>query len=113
MVRGTAWVRVARTEALTKQKGRCLYCKSPLHCGEATADHKKARSRGGANSKENIAAACSSCNRTKADMYEAKFWSKIVGKKPPKKSDLMIIWATRRIWERTHRACKRIEQRAR
>jgi 5-methylcytosine-specific restriction endonuclease McrA len=110
MVRNSAWIRVARTEALTVQKGRCLYCKSPLHCGEATADHKHPRKRGGRDSKENIAAACYSCNQLKGALHEAKFWSFIVGKRPPKKPEFLVIWATRRIWERAHKACKRIER---
>jgi 5-methylcytosine-specific restriction endonuclease McrA len=110
MVRNSKWIQVARTEALTEQKGKCLYCKAPLHCGEATADHKIAKRRGGRDARENIAAACGFCNQAKGHEHEAKFWSFIVGKRPPKKLEHKIIWASRRIWQRTHKACKRIER---
>lgn len=113
MVRNSTWMRVARTDALMQQRGRCLYCKMPLSCANATADHKRPRKRGGRDTKDNIAAACRSCNEIKAHMWETKFWHAIKGSEPPSKPDLMLVWASRRIWRRTHKACERIEARAR
>lgn len=110
MVRNAKWIQVARTEALSVQKGKCLYCKAPLRCSEATADHKRPKRRGGLDCRDNIAAACEFCNRAKGAMWETKFWRKIKSKTPPTTPDLMLIWASRRIWKRTHSACRRIEQ---
>jgi len=71
-----------RARAFRSQSGRCFYCSCPmwensaesfiqmyeLSRGQAmplkcTAEHIKARSDGGADSKRNIVAACGTCNR--------------------------------------------------
>lgn len=107
------WIKLAKIEALKEQKGCCIYCKTPLRRSEATADHKRPKKRGGSDARENIAAACAPCNHAKGHMWETKFWRLIKGNNPPTNSpDLMLIWASRRIWKRTHKACERIERRA-
>ncbi|WP_206597344.1 HNH endonuclease [Pseudacidovorax intermedius] len=50
-----------RQAALSAQCGRCIYCLRPLG-SKATAEHLRARQDGGTDRRENIAAACSSCN---------------------------------------------------
>lgn len=104
--------RRAKCEALSAQKGRCFYCKSPLGEGRATADHRMARTKGGADCRENIAAACYPCNQVKADLPESYFFKLITGKNPPRRGglDMMMIWSSRRIWKRAYRACDRLIQ---
>lgn len=110
-VREDAWRRMLTTEALSVQRGKCIYCKAPLPRRRATADHKHPRSRGGTTERNNIAAACAGCNQAKAAMSEARFIALINGKRPPAVSiHLMLVWASRRIWKRTHLAYERIER---
>lgn len=97
-------------DALVQQQRRCAYCKAPLSRSTATADHKRPRCRGGRTSRGNIVAACLPCNRAKGDMHEGAFYRLIKGRKPPAaSSEILMIWAARRIWRRTHKACARIE----
>lgn len=102
------------TLALAEQNGRCLYCKEPLPRERATADHKRPQAHGGRTTRENIAAACIFCNQVKGATPEGKFWRLIDDhfKKPMKgaNADTLLIWASRRIWRRAHRACARIEK---
>lgn len=50
-----------RQSAYRAQNGRCIYCARPM--GEhATAEHLHARQDGGADHRDNIAAACRGCN---------------------------------------------------
>lgn len=100
------------TAALAEQKGRCLYCKAPLAREVATADHKRPQVQGGRTTRENIGAACVGCNVAKGSIPEGKFWRLIEAAKPPVTAgiDIVLIWASRRIWRRTHRACDRIER---
>lgn len=102
--------RRAMQEALQEQKGRCFYCKAPLAEIGATADHRRPKSRGGTYCRENIAAACFFCNQVKADLPEDHFFSLITAKRPPRRggASMMMVWASRRIWRRTHKACDRI-----
>lgn len=97
-------------EALSKQNGKCFYCKSPLSEQSATADHRRPLAFGGSDGRENIAAACYSCNQAKADVPEDYFFKLITGKKPPRRGgiEMMMIWASRRIWTRAYRACDRL-----
>lgn len=106
-----AFFKAIREDALRDQKGRCMYCKSPLSLNRATADHLKPQCRGGGNHRENIVAACSSCNRTKGKLSEGQFF-KLIKRDFPKgqRPEVIAIWATRRIWKRTYLAQKRIEQ---
>lgn len=71
----------SRAAAFAAQRGRCCYCGNPMWLAESesfvvryglstrqarqlrcTAEHLQAQSEGGANSRENIAAACAYCN---------------------------------------------------
>jgi hypothetical protein len=104
--------RRAVAEALISQKGRCKYCKSPLSIECATADHKIPASRGGTICRENVAAACETCNRVKADLPESYFFKLLNDKKPPKRggAEMIMVWASRRIWRRAHKACDRLNR---
>jgi 5-methylcytosine-specific restriction endonuclease McrA len=102
--RDNARKRRAMLEALTRQKGRCFYCKEPLAAEAATADHRTPLRLGGGNCKENIAAACMDCNQIKRDLAEGYFFSLIKAKEPPKRHRRVIsIWLARGIY----RECKR------
>ncbi len=105
-------LRYYREEALREQKFRCLYCKAPLETKMATADHKHPKSRRGRISKENIAAACPTCNQVKGELFAPQFFFLLKKSKPPKNvsTEILLIWASRRIWKRTQRACERIER---
>ena len=46
---------------------RCYWCHLALDPGEATADHRIPRARGGCNSRANVVPACERCNRYRAD----------------------------------------------
>lgn len=77
-------ITLARSSAFREQAGRCIYCGAPMwsHSPEqfaqahgisladarrfqATAEHLKARSEGGDNSRRNIVAACLFCNQAR------------------------------------------------
>lgn len=107
-------VTVLRRNALIRQNGRCAYCKEPLPESLATADHKHPRCRGGRNSERNVVAACWPCNKAKGTMHEDRFYALIGGPYPPYRvsSEILLIWASRRIWKRAQRACQQIERRA-
>lgn len=111
-----AWLQMYRHEALSEQGGRCAYCKDPLPVCRATADHKWPRSRHGTTTRNNIVAACRECNIVKGDMSHIEFYKLIDrGQRPAPGSSpaIMLVWASRRIWKRTIKACERIERRAR
>ncbi len=102
-------------EALHEQDGHCFYCKAPLTEMLATVDHRKSIAHGGTDCRENIAAACYECNQVKADLNESYFFKMLNGKKPPKRggSAMLLVWSSRRIWKRTHKASVRIERASR
>lgn len=108
---GVKWLKFFRHEALLEQDGRCAYCAAPITWAQATADHKWPRSRRGGISRDNIAAACKPCNRAKGDRSHVEFY-KIIDRKFPhgEPPAVLLIWASRRIWKRTKRACERIER---
>jgi hypothetical protein len=73
---------IPRAIAYKEQQGRCYYCRSPMWLTDldafrarygltkplalqlkCTAEHLQARSEGGTNARENIAAACWLCNQ--------------------------------------------------
>lgn len=103
-------LKLLRAEALRQQGHRCLYCKGPLPLEEATAEHRRARSRGGLDTRANIAAACLPCNRARGNMRQDHFYKLIDRAAPPRGEPVtvLLIWATRRIWKRADRACARI-----
>jgi len=53
--------------------GRCGWCDRPLMDVEFEVDHILSLNRGGANTPDNLAAACISCNREKGDRHPARF----------------------------------------
>lgn len=114
MVNASTWQALLRREALAEQKGRCHYCKSPLRARLATADHKHPRCRGGLTTRANIAAACDGCNQAKGNKSEGQFFNLIKGREPPEgvHIEIIMIWATRCIFTRAERACRRIERAA-
>lgn len=68
-----AFIRAYRSDARAKQGGRCKYCGDRLTAKDATADHVVPRKRGGANSRENIVAACRPCNKAKGHLSENQY----------------------------------------
>jgi 5-methylcytosine-specific restriction endonuclease McrA len=67
-LRDSSWWRNKRA------KGICHYCGRKVHPNNLTMDHIIPLSRGGTSIKENIAASCKECNRTKSHMLPAE-WS--------------------------------------
>jgi 5-methylcytosine-specific restriction endonuclease McrA len=111
MPKEKTWRHLCKIEALTEQKGRCKYCKAPLTAANATADHVRPVSRRGRTTRENIVAACRHCNQTKGDMHDARFTSLIYRSRAKGNNpDILLIWAARKIWIKTHKACARIER---
>lgn len=105
------WRHLCKIEALTEQQGKCKYCKSPLTIREATADHVWPVSRKGRTTRENIVAACRHCNVVKGAMSHIDFY-KMIDRKLPKgaSADILLIWASRRLWRRAHKASERIQR---
>lgn len=97
-----------RNEALDRQSSCCRYCYEPLTKKNVTADHRVPVVQGGSNLKHNIDALCRPCNMAKDHMSEAQFL-KII-KNPPSGSTIYILltFARRKIWIKTHKACKNI-----
>jgi hypothetical protein len=114
MVREPTWRHLCKIEALTDQKGKCKYCKGPLGIREATADHSWPVSRNGRTTRKNIVAACRHCNVTKGSIPHVDFY-RLIDRKMPKgaSADILLIWASRKIWRRADRATERIEKYAR
>ncbi|MEM9467775.1 MAG: HNH endonuclease [Actinomycetota bacterium] len=54
---------------------RCFWCEAEVSArsAEATVDHLIPRSRGGANTIDNVVPACTSCNSAKSDTLPAEF----------------------------------------
>lgn len=107
------WVRVFRADACTSQGGLCRYCQEPLTRTTLTGDHAVPRALGGTTERSNIRAACANCNLAKGRMPEKAFLSAIKTLAPGASLRMMLAYSRRRIWVRTHRACERIERRAR
>lgn len=101
------WVRIKRDEALIEQGGRCKYHKGRLTRLDATADHVKAKSKGGTDN-EKIVAACRLCNRLKGAMPVKKFEKLIRSTTPTTCPELMLVRIMRRINMRADQACRRI-----
>ena len=109
LVSGDAWKKLLRTEAVALQEGKCHYCRCPITMRTATADHKRPRKLRGPTNKDNIAAACLSCNQAKGILCEGQFF-KLISKKVPRgtSTEILMAWSRRRVWKRANRACKRI-----
>jgi 5-methylcytosine-specific restriction endonuclease McrA len=102
-----------RLKALSRQHGRCHYCKDPVAPEHATADHMWPQCRRGRTYQGNIVAACLRCNRAKGSMSHIEFY-KLIDRKMPHGAPaaILVIWATRRMWKRTLQACATITRRA-
>ncbi|WP_029146165.1 HNH endonuclease [Microbacterium luticocti] len=74
-------VPVTRRGVLRRDGFRCAYCGGHA----ATIDHVLPRSRGGADSWENLVACCQRCNNVKGDRTPAEMsWSLRVSPRPPR-----------------------------
>lgn len=108
---GDPRIKHLRGEALKSQGGKCHYCKCPITLETATADHKWPRARDGWTTQENIAAACADCNFAKGTLSEGQFFRLIDARHPIGAStEILTIWAARRIWRKTNRVCARIRR---
>lgn len=107
-VKSSTWMKVARQEALSAQGGRCLYCYEPLTVHSVTAEHRKARAKGGGDRAANIAASCVACNTLKGDMGEKAFLSAIKEPRPGAPVAFWLAWSRRRINLAAARACRNI-----
>lgn len=104
-------LKLYRQDALQDQCGSCHYCYTPLTPRTATADHKLPRSKGGRNTRENIAASCRDCNGAKGDMTEGRFFA--VLKKPPTADmpfPIMLAWMRRKVNLQMKRSCRRMDR---
>ncbi|WP_157157021.1 MULTISPECIES: HNH endonuclease [unclassified Diaminobutyricimonas] len=71
---------VSRRGVLRRDGHRCAYCSGSA----STIDHVQPRSRGGADSWENLVACCLRCNNTKGDRTPAEMgWSLRITPRPP------------------------------
>ena len=104
------WLKMFRCDAAIEQGHQCAYCFEPMPKGSATADHVIPRVKGGATARENIKACCGRCNRAKGRMSSKAFLSMI--NDPPAGAPLAILMVhfRRRLWKRTHLACRRISR---
>ncbi|OJX67053.1 MAG: HNH endonuclease [Micrococcales bacterium 73-13] len=77
---GGRQVSVSRRGVLRRDGQRCGYCAAPA----TTIDHVLPRSRGGADSWENLVACCLRCNNAKGDRTPGEMgWSLRVRPRPP------------------------------
>lgn len=72
-----AFFKATRVESLTTFENKCAYCYDRLTVRTVTADHYKARSKGGLDHAENIVPACKPCNLLKGNMTAGEFKKKI------------------------------------
>jgi hypothetical protein len=107
-VRERTWVKIARQDALKQQKSRCLYCYDPLAARTATAEHRKAKSRGGSDTTDNIGASCQPCNALKGSAGEKAFINSIKNPKSGGPIAYWLAWNRRRINLAEMRACRNI-----
>lgn len=66
------------TNLFNEQAGKCHYCETEMTLSlgfnrTATVDHVVPRSKGGADTNDNIVAACYDCNQKKGNMPVEKF----------------------------------------
>jgi 5-methylcytosine-specific restriction endonuclease McrA len=83
---------VSRRGVLRRDAYRCAYCVQTA----TTIDHVLPRSRGGADSWENLVACCQRCNNVKGDRTPAEMgWSLRAKPKPPHGSAWLVRGAER------------------
>lgn len=83
-----------QVERFHKLGENCHYCGAPFGGDPQrakTRDHKQPLSRGGANSPDNIVAACYLCNHTKGNMTDLEFRAWISIGRPNKRDYLKAI----------------------
>lgn len=68
-----AFLRAYRDDARACQQNRCDYCRDQITARTATADHVEPKAAYGKDHRNNIVAACGSCNRAKGHMPAATF----------------------------------------
>lgn len=84
---GARRIPVTRRGVLRRDDGRCCYCGRSA----ATVDHVLPRSRGGADSWENLVACCLACNNGKGDRTPAEMgWSMRVQPRMPHGSAWLV-----------------------
>jgi 5-methylcytosine-specific restriction endonuclease McrA len=91
-------VPVSRRGVLRRDGQRCAYCSASA----STIDHVLPRSRGGADSWENLVACCLKCNNIKGDRTPQEMgWSLRMIPRPPHGSAWMVRGAERALpqWE--------------
>jgi 5-methylcytosine-specific restriction endonuclease McrA len=89
---------VSRRGVLRRDSQRCAYCGGTA----TTIDHVKPRSRGGADSWENLVACCLRCNNKKGDRTLAEMnWKLRVRPRPPHGTSWMVRGIERALpqWE--------------
>ena len=96
----------SRASASASQAHCCKYCFEPFSVSPATAEHRVPRSKGGSNLEHNIDAACKRCNTLKGSMTAGQFVKAI--KTPAGSLEMLLAYARRRIWLKTHRASRAI-----
>ena len=91
-------VPVSRRGVLRRDGQRCAYCSS----GATTIDHVMPRSRGGADSWENLVACCLKCNNVKGDRTPGEMnWRLRITPRPPNGASWMARGIERALpdWE--------------
>lgn len=105
-----AWLRAYRSDAATKQNGRCCYCRSELTRDTISADHKVPRAEGGKTTRENIKAACSECNLAKGKRSSASFMSLVKNPTTGTSQRIYRAWMRRKVNLAVERSCKRLRK---
>ncbi|MHB1171124.1 MAG: HNH endonuclease [Lacisediminihabitans sp.] len=94
----TRLIPVSRRGVLRRDGQRCAYCGGSAN----TIDHVLPRSRGGADSWENLVACCLRCNNLKGDRTPAEMhWTLRVRPRPPHGSSWLVrgVERTEARWE--------------
>lgn len=102
------WRKVYRVDSWRGSGGRCCYCREPVARHEITADHCVSRKAGGTTSRENIKAACMSCNSAKGHMTEQRFKTLLRSDANDVAVSVLLARFRFRLWSRVQIAEKRI-----
>tara|TARA_Y100001973_G_C5205956_1_gene341582 strand:- start:2216 stop:2716 length:501 start_codon:yes stop_codon:yes gene_type:complete len=78
-----------RKNILLRDENRCQYCTKHFREGDLTIDHVLPRSKGGANTWDNVVAACNACNQKKRDFLIEN--APVTLMRPPKKPSYRSI----------------------
>ncbi len=92
-----AFIRVYRENALREQDFKCVYCYERLNYRTVTADHIKAKSKGGNNGEDNIDAVCSPCNKAKGSMTKSQYGVMISVQPRCLPIEYTLAWIRRRL----------------